>query len=441
MIIVNESAEIDTFLSGFHTTAAAGARRFLLHGEGPAVAFLKRLKDDNLFSHITVSHTSFDEEYVAATAGGMAAETAYREDWDAVLIFQTKDTAEVFRRIEHKALLPTIIYSGKRAVRPVVVSLAKSGTHLVGGVLVELGYDVVGAGGRHPAPGEIPVITRQAQRLGMNVPRWGGYDLMHLSLAPHAIMTMIRAKLKRYIKDARQAAFFSADLARLPENLCICVHSMPLDKVDGPFFVNWSNTGEPKIIFNYRDPRAIISSYIRFLLKGKNVAQTPDQYAHAAILRSMNNDHDRLMHAICDTTFPFWNSLRESTWLFLHPQILNLSYEELVGLSGGGSERAQLLAVMRMMLHLNVGGDPRAIARKAYKTDAATFSKGRIDTWRDEFKPEHLKAFNDRFGDLLAVYGYPADEPSGAEIRPGYLAAGRRRKDETRFSPDRASSP
>jgi hypothetical protein len=124
------------------------------------------------------------------------------------------------------------------------------------------------------------------------------------------------------------------------------------------------------------------------------------------------------MHAICDSTFPYWNSLRESTWLFLHPQILNLSYEELAGLNGGGDERAQLLAVMRMMLHLNVGGDPRAIARKAYKTDALTFSKGRIDTWQDEFKPEHLKAFNNRFGDLLAVYGYPAVGPSDEEIRP-----------------------
>lgn len=413
MIIVNESTETGAFLSGFHAAAAAGAKRFLLHGEAPAAAFGARLNDDNLYPRITISHTSFDEAYVAATTGAMAAGAAYREDWDAVLIFETKDVAEVFKRIEHKALLPTIVYSGKRAARPVLVSLAKSGTYLVGGLLAELGYDLIGAGGRVPTPGETPAVTRQAQRLGMNVPRWGGYDLMHLSLAPHAIMTMIRTKLKRYKKSAQQAALFSADLERLPENLCICVHDLPLDKVDGPFFVNWSNTGEPKIIFNYRDPRAIISSYVRFLLKGKNVAPVPDQYAHSAILRSMNSDHDRLMHAICDTTFPFWNSLRESTWLFLHPQVLNLSYEELVGLHGGGSERAQLLAVMRMMLHLNAGGDPKAIARKAYKTDAATFSKGRIDSWRDEFKPEHLKAFNERFGDLLAVYGYPSDTATG----------------------------
>lgn len=412
MLIVNESAEIGAFLSSFHTAAAAGARRFLLHGEDRAAAFLARLTEDNLYSHITVSHTSFDEAYVAATAGVIAVETAYREDWDAVLIFETKDMAEVFKRIEHKALLPTIVYSGKRAVRPVVVSLAKSGTHLVGGLLIELGYDVVGAGGRDVAPKEIPLITRQAQRLGMNVQRWSGYDALSLSLVPHAIKTMIRTKLKPFKKNANQAPLFSADLERLPENLCLCIHSLPLDKADGQFFVNWSNTGEPKIIFNYRDPRAIISSYVRFLMKGDSVAPTPDQYVHTAILRSMKSNHDRLMHAICDTTFPFWSSLRESTWLFLHPQILNLSYEELVGLNGGGSERAQLLAVLRMMLHLNVGGDPRAVARKAYKTDSATFNKGRIDTWRDEFKPEHLNAFNARFGDLLAVYGYSIQESS-----------------------------
>jgi hypothetical protein len=430
MIIVNESAEIGAFLSSFHTTAAAGARRFLLHGECLAAGFLARLNDHSLYSRITISHTSFDEAYVATTAGVLAAEAAYWQDWDAVLIFETKDVAEVFKRIERKALLPAIVYSGKRAARPIVVSLAKSGTHLIGGLLTELGYDVVGPGGRKAAPGEIPVITRQAQRLGTNLPRWRGYDQLNLSIVSHAVMTMVRAKLKRYKKNAKPAALFLADLERLPENLCICAHSLPLDKVDGPFFVNWSNTGEPRIIFNYRDPRAIISSYVRFLLNGNDIAPVPDQYAHSAILRSMNSDHDRLMHAICDTTFPFWNSLRESTWLLLHPQILNLSYEELVGMNGGGDERAQLLAVMRMMLHLNAGGDPGVIARKAYKIDTPTFNKGRIDTWRDEFKPEHLKAFNDRFGDLLAVYGYPADDPSGAEIQP----AGRRSRDKMRFS-------
>jgi hypothetical protein len=184
MIIVNESAGIGAFLSSFHTAAAAGARRFLLHGEDPAAAFLARLDDDSLYSHMAVSHTSFDVAYVAATAGVITAEAAYREDWDAVLIFENRDVAEVFKRIEHRALLPTI------------------------------------------------------------------------------------------------------------------------------------------------------------------------------------------------------------------------------------------------------------------KSDALTFDKGRIDTWRDEFKPEHLKAFNNRFGDLLAVYGYPADNPSEPEIPPGYFASNSQdhwRKDEMRFFPNNAS--
>jgi hypothetical protein len=66
-------------------------------------------------------------------------------------------------------------------------------------------------------------------------------------------------------------------------------------------------------------------------------------------------------------------------------------------------------------------GNPKAIAGNAYNTDAPTFNKGRIDTWWGEFKPEHLKGFNDRFGDLLAVYDYPADNPLES-MRPGCFA-------------------
>lgn len=404
MIIVNESDAIDAFLESFHALAAKGAKRFLLQGRDQAVAFSSQLGDVP-YSQVVVGLTSFDESYVAGRAGIVAAEQAYQEDWDAILVFDCEDVQEVFKRIERKAMLPSIVYSGKRAVRPVLISLAKSGTHLVCGLLIELGYDVVGPGGRWATPKEVPVVLRYAKRLGTNVPRWAGYDQMSMSVVSYAITSMLYKKLLR--RKEPVSAFFSSDLKRLAENFCICMHGMPLDKVDGPFFINWSNTNEPKIIFNYRDPRAIIASYTRFLVKGYDgLAQAPDQYAHAAILRTMDNHHDRLMHTICDTTFPYWNALRESTWMFLHPQILNLSYEELVGLLGGGEERRQLLAVMRLMLHLNVGGDPDAVAKKAYAREAWTFSKGRIDTWRDEFSAEHLKAFNDRFGDIMAVYGY-----------------------------------
>lgn len=407
MIIVNESDTTDAFLRSFYTLVAEGARRFLLHGDDQAAVFLTRLNESASHPQVTVSLTSFNESHVAATAAAVTAETAYQEDWDAILIFDCKEVEEVFKRVEYKELLPSIVYSGKRAVRPILVSLAKSGTHLVCGLLMELGYDVVGPGGRRATPKERAVVARYAQRLGGNVAKLAGYDQMHLSLVPHAIMLMLRSKLQRYKKPGKQAPFFSADLERVSENFCICLHSLPLDKLDGPFFANWSNTNEPKIIFNYRDPRAIVSSYTRFLMEGYDrMAPIPDQYAHAAILHSMDNPHDRLMHAICDTTFPFWNSLRESTWLFLHPQILNVSYEELVGLQGGGDERAQLLAVMRLMLRLNVGGDPQVIAEKAYKSEAWTFNKGRIDTWRDEFTAEHLNALKNRLGDVMALYGY-----------------------------------
>jgi hypothetical protein len=61
------------------------------------------------------------------------------------------------------------------------------------------------------------------------------------------------------------------------------------------------------------------------------------------------------------------------------------------------------------MVHLNVGGDPSRVARSLFDRTSKTFSEGRVDTWREEFTAQNRRAFQEKFGDVVALYGYEED--------------------------------
>ncbi|MCH6257182.1 hypothetical protein MLD52_11540 [Puniceicoccaceae bacterium K14] len=406
MIIVKNSYSDEVFFECFKRLNEKGSTRILLHGEELAERFYKRLKDD-ISPSVVVAHTSLNEEYRDSVVECQDPDAAYGEVWDAVFVFNESDTQDVVGRCEAYETFPHIVLIGKRAENPILVSLAKSGSHLVTRVLKELGYDIIGPGGRMPKRKEILSFVRHGSRLGMNLRKSVGFDAVNMSIVPNAFSRALQLVVRGLIGKKSFKAPFLGDIASIPNDICLCLHTFVLDRIDNPFFQTWSRKGEPKIIYSFRDPRAIVSSYVRYLMRGYGgIGKYPDQYAHSAILRAMDNNHDRIMHAITDTTFPYHNSLRECTWLLLHPQVLNLRYEDLVGENGGGDERRQGMEIVRLMTHLNVGGDPAEIARVAYNKDTETFAKGKIDTWKSEFNEKHIEAINQRIGDLIALYGY-----------------------------------
>src|SRR5262249_6397957 len=112
----------------------------------------------------------------------------------------------------------------------------------------------------------------------------------------------------------------------------------------------------------------------------------------------------------CSPTFPCYNNvsnlLRDLSWLFQHPQVCKVAFEAVVGPSGGGSADAQVRAVAQLMCHLGVPGEPADVARDAFDENSYTFFRGQIGAWRLEFKPEHIRAFNERYRDILELYNY-----------------------------------
>jgi hypothetical protein len=245
-----------------------------------------------------------------------------------------------------------------------VISFAKAGTHLVGALMRKLGYEVVG-----------PILPPAVQQ--------------QLATNP----------------------------AGLPPQTCVMFHKLPLSDFPRDLAVHWHQTGSPAVFLNYRDPRDILCSYVRFLMRNtenRTFEPSPAQLSHSFILQSLPDHDARLMHAITDTTFPYHTVFEDSTWLLHHPLVCKVAFERLVGAQGGGSADEQRDQIAEILRHLGVVGDPATFAEGIFRKDSATFAKGQIGSFREEFKPEHHAAFNARFGDVLELYGYErVEEPVG----------------------------
>ncbi|MEV4181932.1 hypothetical protein AB0J28_10885 [Streptosporangium canum] len=261
-----------------------------------------------------------------------------------------------------------VVHVATRAPFVGVVALHKSGTNLVAALMRALGYDVSGEGtGPSPYPDGL----------------W----------------------------ERNEAEY----LPTLGPDSAYVVHSLPMPTVGGPLqyprplFYLWCENAFP-VIYHYRDPRAVVLSLIRYLLKQNasgSFTGLPFHTMYARVLRSLPTAGKRLTNAIDNLDSYLSWSFRDNAWLLDHPDVLTTSYESLVGALGGGRDDDRDLAVAQLMITLGVSGDPTGMAEQAYNPHARTFSQGRAYGWIEEFSDEHLLRFQRRYSDLLERYGYP----------------------------------
>jgi len=93
--------------------------------------------------------------------------------------------------------------------------------------------------------------------------------------------------------------------------------------------------------------------------------------------------------------------------------VIPISFEEVIGPKGGGSREEQLALIWSLQLKLQVPGAPRAIADRIFG-DSPTFYQGRIGAWRASLKPEHLARIRALDQDFMQAFGYDIDAPEGA---------------------------
>jgi hypothetical protein len=304
----------------------------------------------------------------------------------------------------------------------------KSGTHLIQELFVALGYGIYG---QSRIPAELRPVLDDETRLrtarlvydagalaeleskeefseatdrAWDALGWAWQIRFGLPLENRYGFEVTNADL---IEQAQRRSA-SSDFADTPSGVCWVLPELDVKRLDGRFIREWSSTGEPRIVFNYRDPRDVLLSMVNFLVgrTRQGVGTFSEFQIFARILESKQTLDEQLSYALCDPSFPGAGDFERALWLLHHPNVCKVSFEELVGPDGGGSVDAQRRAVGHILDFVDAAGDPDTLAQRLYRRDAFSFYKGRIGAWRDVFSREHLKLFERRFGEVLSLYGY-----------------------------------
>ena len=160
----------------------------------------------------------------------------------------------------------------------------KSGTHLLQDLMARLGYGICGES--HIPPDARPEFDIKARAeiarlvygddmlletdrdrfitetdLAWSALGWAWQLRLGLNLANHYGMDLSHAGLVQETLQRTLATSFS----ETPGNLCWILPRLNIRRADGAFLREWAATGEPKIIFNYRDPRDVALSMVNFL--------------------------------------------------------------------------------------------------------------------------------------------------------------------------------
>ena len=153
-------------------------------------------------------------------------------------------------------------------------------------------------------------------------------------------------------------------------------------------------------LFIYRNPLDILVSEARYYHKdGRTI--------FAGYFRGMSL-HERLERLIDDPWF--LGTIRDrvggfSPWLEM-PNVIPISFEELIGPQGGGELRVQEDLIWSLQLKLQVPGRTDALCGSVFNSSSPTFNKGHVGTHRKIFDPSLYKRFMALPQDFMEKFGY-----------------------------------
>lgn len=184
-------------------------------------------------------------------------------------------------------------------------------------------------------------------------------------------------------------------------------------------------------LFIYRNPMDIVVSEA-------NYYHREGATAFAGYLANKNFE-ERLLRLIDDP----WllGSIRDrianfAPWLDF-PNVVPVSFEELIGPSGGGNLDVQSRLIWSLQLKLHVPGKPKDFGNRVFNRESATFHAGRIGAHTTALKGASLEKFNALPQDFMEAFGYPAAPSAEHSNSSNFLAA---RTEEFRKRPLAVSS-
>lgn len=258
--------------------------------------------------------------------------------------------------------------SGYFAERPLyVVSVPKAGTHLLFELIHAFGYGRGELNGERPNPGHWHCLE---------------YSNTHTRAPDFFIDSVRRAPFGN-----RQHPF--------PRTPTIFMYRNPLD-----ILVSEAN-------YYPRSGRALYAGYFQGLDFQKRV-------------RCLLND-PLLFGNFRDRMAAF------APW-FHFPNVIPISFEELVGESGGGSRHIQIASIWSLQLRLQVPGDPFVFADQIINPNSPTFSEGKIGGYQRCLTPDLFAAFNEMPQDFMSEFGFAGCSLQSAVFPPQQAEIYRSRK-------------
>jgi hypothetical protein len=135
---------------------------------------------------------------------------------------------------------------------------------------------------------------------------------------------------------------------------------------------------------------------------------------------------DTRVERLCNDNW-LLGSLRERIGGFLpwlrFPNVIGLSFEQLIGEQGGGSAADQRDLIWSIQLKLQAPGDVDSIAASVFNPASATFHAGRIGAYRTQLSSPMIASWCAENTDLLAELGYPADGSIGLPAHRAFQLA------------------
>ena len=162
-----------------------------------------------------------------------------------------------------------------------------------------------------------------------------------------------------------------------------------------------------------RDPRDIVVSNARYIHKDKTHRLSP------YYRKFLHSEEERISASISGVNGvvegkpvsslsidKYINSY--SGWL-LDRNTVVVSYEDLVGVNGGGDESRQLEAVNRIAekcFRVKLDSKYHLRLQQIYTSGSRTFHSSKIATWKKAFSKKNESEFNKIAGEVLDKYGY-----------------------------------
>jgi hypothetical protein len=155
-----------------------------------------------------------------------------------------------------------------------------------------------------------------------------------------------------------------------------------------------------------RDPRAVLASFVAFVLDHKthllhhDFAGMDEVERYRAALLGREFAHGRKLLPLKE------RCLALAPWIE-DADVMHLRFEDLVGSQGGGDDAVQKRLLEALCRRLDVPQERVAtVAGELFGPGRKTFRKGQVDSWKEEIPPEVQDRMDAELDEVLRSWGY-----------------------------------